>query len=70
MFHEDIVFLDISSLTVNIYMQLNVVLVIYISRDLTWTTLKANFSICKKCVLHPQIPDFQIVGSRPNIVPS
>ncbi len=39
-------------------------LVICIAVNFIWTTLKANISI----FLHPQILDFQIVVSRPNIV--
>jgi len=34
------------------------------------TTLKMIFSECLGVFLHPQIPDFQIVAFRPNIVPS
>ncbi len=37
------------------------------TKNLIWTTLKAIFSICI-VFLHAQIPDFQIVVSRPNIV--
>ncbi len=33
----------------------------YIAKNFIWTALKAIF-------LHPQIPDFQIVVSRQNIV--
>ncbi len=39
-------------------------LVISIDKNLIWTTLKAIF------FLHPQIPDFEIVVSLPNIVRS
>ncbi len=52
--------------TVNIS-KLNFWLVICIAKNLIWTTLKAIFSIFRY-FLHPQIPDFQIVVSQPNIV--
>ncbi len=52
--------------TVNIS-KLNFLLVICIAKDLIWTTLKAIFSIFR-FILHPQIPDIQIVVSCPNIV--
>ncbi len=42
-------------------------LVSCIANKLIWTTLKAMFSIFI-FFLHPQIPDFQIVVSLPNIV--
>ncbi len=37
------------------------------AKNFIWTTLKAIFSIFT-FFLHPQIPDFQIVVSQPNIV--
>ncbi len=38
-------------------------------KDFIWTTLKVIFSIIFIYLfLHPQIPDFQIVVSQPNIV--
>ncbi len=45
-------------------------LLICIAKDFIWTTLKAIFSVFLFLIffLHPQIPDFQIVVSRPNIV--
>ncbi len=48
--------------TINIS-ELKFWLVICIAKDFIWTTLKAPFFF-----LHPQIPDFQIVVSRPNII--
>ncbi len=47
--------------------KLNLLLVIYICKNLIWTTLKAIF-LNIYIFLHPQIPDFLIVVSRPNIV--
>ncbi len=52
--------------TVNIS-KLNFWLVICIAKNFIWTNLKVIFSIFG-FFLHPQIPDFQIVVSQPNIV--
>ncbi len=52
--------------TINIS-KLNFVLVISIVKNFIGTILKAIFSIFR-FFLHPQIPDFQIVVSQPNIV--
>ncbi len=52
--------------TINIS-KLNFRLVICIAKDFIWTTLKAIFTIFR-FFLYPQIPDFQIIVSRPNIV--
>ncbi len=49
--------------------KLNVLLVICIAKDFIWTALKAIISIFR-FFLHPQIPDFQIDVSQPNIVRS
>jgi len=38
-----------------------------IAKNFIWTTLNAIFSIFR-FILHPQIPDLQIVVSQPNIV--
>ncbi len=54
--------------TVNIS-KVNFLLVICIAKNFIWTTLKVIFSIFR-IFLHPQIPDFQIVVSQPNIVRS
>ncbi len=43
------------------------ILVICIAKYFIWTTLKDIFCIFR-FFLHPQIPDFQIVASRPNFV--
>ncbi len=64
MFHEDIL-----SILYHKYINKYIWLVICIAKDLIWTTLKAIVSIFKK-MLHPHIPDFQIVVSRPNMVRS
>ncbi len=53
--------------TVNIYKKNNFWLVICIAKDFIWTILNVIFSIFR-FFFHPQIPDFQIVLSRPNIV--
>ncbi len=53
-------------ITINIS-KLNFCLVICIAKNFIWTTLKAIFSVFR-FILHPQIPDFQIVVSRPNII--
>ncbi len=52
--------------TVNISKH-NFWLVICIAKNFIWTTLKMIFSIYFNFFLHPQIPDFQIVVSQPNI---
>ncbi len=52
--------------TVNIS-KYNYWLLICIAKNLIWTTLKMIFSIFI-FFLHPQIPDFQIAVSQPNIV--
>ncbi len=52
--------------TINIS-KLNFWLVICTAKNFIWTTLKAIFSVFW-FFLHPQIPDFQIVVSQPNIV--
>ncbi len=51
---------------------LNFWLVICIGKDFIWTTLKAiiyfiYFILLLFIFLHPHIPDFQIVVSRPNV---
>ncbi len=53
--------------TINIS-TLNFLLVICITKEFIWTTVKAIFSIFEFFfVLDRQIPDFTIVVSRPNI---
>ncbi len=48
-------------------LKLNFWLVICIAKNFIWKTLKAIFSIFRFFLL-PQIPDFLIVVSQPNIV--
>ncbi len=65
MFYEDILYISYCKY-INLFFFLDV---ICFAKNLIWTTLKAIFSIFN-FFLHPQIPDFQIVVSQPNIVRS
>ncbi len=62
MFHEDIWYISNSK-----YIKTYFWLVVCIAKNLIWTTLKVIFSVFR-FFLHLQIPDFQIVVSRTNIV--
>ncbi len=62
MFHEDILYIFYRK-----YIKTYFLLLLCIAKNFIWTTLKMIFSIYWY-FLHPQIPDFQIVVSQPNIV--
>ncbi len=63
MFHEDILWISYRKYIKTQFLISN----ICIAKNFIWTTLKVIFSIFR-FFLHPQIPDFQIVVSQPNIV--